>query len=125
MSLRQKWEFEFLGSDLLVAARNKYDHHKKKHQEYLDTRAKIECEIKATGLEIQDSISHPGSTSPGAPPRIVVKDTMQRDLNEVTQKIQDHYNKMVGYESWVQIMKGNKTASLRLDSDDYLFFFGI
>jgi hypothetical protein len=45
-------------------------------------------------------------------------------LYECTAKLSTDRNMVSVYDSWTHVLRGNPAARLKLNHDDYLFFFG-
>lgn len=129
--LRSKWEFEYTAKTLAVAASQQRTFREQRVQFWRDKKEKVILKIKAEGLTIDESITdqllisntkYGTSAERGA--AIMVDQTMQRDLDECVSKIRAHTDFRKQYDAWVQVLDGNPEARVKLDHDDWMFFFG-
>jgi hypothetical protein len=125
MSLRDKWDFEFTASKLAEGAMAKKAHHESRQKYWEDANQKVMAKIKESGLEVtHQEISPSGSNVRKFGPKVVVRDDLEEDLTEAHEKIREHANKVREYEGWIQVLNGNPESRLKLNADDYLYFFG-
>lgn len=123
MGQRDKWEFEYTAAKLAEAAEAKREHHVGRLDWWQAKRAEVIQRIKDSGMDVRESLAV--SKSPGyGQAQIVIDSTMQKDLGEAVSKVEEHEDRVRGYDGWVQVLRANPEARLKLHHDDYLFFFG-
>jgi hypothetical protein len=123
--LKDKWEFEYTASKLAEAAAIKKETHIKKLAWWEAKKTEIMQKVKDTGIEIRDSVAASYSnTKGGYGPQIEINDGMQRDLTECQSKILEHNRLVEQYDGWCQVLEANKESRLKLNHEDWLFFFG-
>jgi hypothetical protein len=126
---RGEWLFEYVGKSLADAARAKVDHHRSRFEWWLKKKEETLGKIKSEGLEIDERIAlqHGGSAKArdwerGA--HVLIRNDLQTDLDECLKKLAFHTGQLNTYEGWLQVLSANVEARLRLDHEDWLFFFG-
>jgi hypothetical protein len=129
--LRSKWEFEYTAAKLASAAEAQLAFRKSRVEFWTKQQADVIAKIKATGLEVHEDIAallsnanKYGGTAPMGGAQIVIDPTMQSDLNKCFSKVSEHTAYVGQYSAWVQVLKGNPEARVKLDHDDWMFFFG-
>lgn len=126
--LRQDWGFEYIATKLADAA----DHKKAFHQERLDwwkaKRQEVMTTIRSEGLEIDEKIAleyrNPKQRDWNQGSQVMVRNDLQRDLSECLEKLGHHTQQFQQYDGWQQVLAANPEARVKLDIDDWLFFFG-
>ncbi len=122
---KHEWEFEFTASKLKEGAVTKKEIHTKKLAWWEQKKKETMDKVRASGIEIRDSVAATYSnTKGGFGPQIEVDGGMQRDLTECQSKIMEHSNLVQQYDGWIQVLEANNEARLKLHHDDWLFFFG-
>ncbi len=123
---RDKWEFEYTASKLAEAAATKKDAHQKKQDWWEKKKEEKMAEIRATGIEIRDSVASSYSNTKGNyGPQIEINDNMQRDLSECQLKILEHNSLVTAYDGWHQVLLAHPEARLKLNHEDWLYFFSV
>jgi hypothetical protein len=134
MSLRAKWEFEYTAKTLAEAAAKQLEFRTSRVEYWTEKQNEVMVKIKASGLEIHEDITTYGTASNnlnlkyassgmgGA--QIVIDPTMQGDLTKCHLKIQQHTELARQYSAWKQVLDGNPEDRVKLDHDDWMFFFG-
>ena len=56
--------------------------------------------------------------------QVMVRNDLQKDLEECLVKLQAHTQRLNEYSGWQQVLIANPENRLALDIDDWLFFFG-
>lgn len=132
MSLRSKWEFEYTASALAKAAGEQLAFRESRVEHWTGKQNEVMAKIKASGLEIHEDIGSAsnsvntlkyGSAGMGGA-QVIIDPTMQTDLNKCHMKIQEHVGLARQYKAWQQVLEGNPEARVKLDHDDWMFFFG-
>lgn len=126
---RDDWTFSYLGSELLTAAKQKKVMHDQRVEWWTDKKREVMAKIQADGIDITESmVEQYGKTSNAIfGPKIVIKTEYQQDLSECFLKIREHTDKSKEYLAWVEMLEAankHEPFELRLDYDDYQFFFG-
>jgi hypothetical protein len=131
--LRAKWEFEYTASELARAAEGQRDFRTSRIAVWKQKEAEVIAKIKESGLEVHEDItgllsnninSLKYGTSAMGGAQIVIDPTMQGDLNKCYMKIKEHTEMERQYAAWVQVLDGNPKDRVKLDHDDWTFFFG-
>lgn len=125
---RKDWEFEYTASALAVAAENQRDYRKTRVKAWEDKKAEVMDKIRTSGLTVHESpaksmANYTSSIGGGA--HVMVDTTLQGDLNECVEKINTHRQAVTDYDGWVQVLRANPEARLKLKHADWMFFFGI
>ncbi len=126
--LRQDWGFDYTATKLAEAA----DQKKSFHQERLDwwkaRRMEVMTTIRSEGLEIDEKIAleyrNPKSRDWDRGSQVMVRNDLQKDLTECLEKLSHHTQQVQQYDGWQQVLAANADARVKLDIDDWLFFFG-
>ena len=122
---RDEWHFEYTASKLAEAAKAKMETHVAKRKWWEDKKGEVMAKVKESGIEIRDSVAASiSSTKGGFGPQIEIDGGMQRDLTECQLKIREHDKLVRDYDAWVQVLSANADSRLKLDHEDYMFFFG-
>lgn len=125
MSLRDRWEFEFTASKLAEGATAKKSHHEDRLKFWEESKAKVMADVKEGGIEVNESMANQYSNkSASFEPQVMVRNDLQTRLTECHRKLQEHSGKVREYDGWIQVLKGNPESRMKLNSDDYLYFFG-
>ena len=85
------------------------------------------AEVKESGIEVSESCgggSYTSNMTRTSAPQVMVRNDLQTKLTECHGKIQEHVAKVREYEGWVQVLEGNPESRMKLNADDYLYFFG-
>lgn len=123
--LKDKWEFEYTASKLAEASAIKKETHVKKLKWWEAKKTETMQKVKDTGIEIRDSVAASYSNIKGNfGPQIEINDGMQRDLSECQSKILEHNRLVEQYDGWCQVLEANKESRLKLNHEDWQFFFG-
>jgi len=132
--LRPKWEFEYTAKHLALAAIAQRDFRAGRMRAWTEKREDVMKKIRETGLTIHEDVAAgmasnnvnamKYSTAGYGGPQVLVDATMQQDLNDCTAKIHEHTELNKQYGAWVQVLEANPEARLKLDHDDWMFFFG-
>ena len=126
--LRQDWGFDYTATKLAEAA----DQIKAFHQERLAwwkaKRVEVMTTIRTEGLEIDEKIAleyrNPKSRDWDRGSQVMVRNDLQKDLTECLEKLAHHTQQVQQYDGWQQVLAANADARVKLDIDDWLFFFG-
>lgn len=133
MTNTQNWYARFTREEVATAAKIKKDYHEARLSFWQGKEDGVIAEIKANGLEIDDSVA-PGYSNVQRGPQVMVRNDLQKDLAECRQKVNEHRAKVLKFRSWVEFLKApapygsrmkgeSSNTDLELDIDDYLLFF--
>jgi hypothetical protein len=126
--IRDEWAFEYEGKALTDAAQAKIDHHKGRFEWWRQEKEKIIAKIKAEGLEITEKTALQLAAAKsrewehGA--QVLIRNDLRTRLDEAQTKLGFHLAQLNIFQGWHQILSANPEANLRLDHEDWLFFFG-
>ena len=125
--LREEWKFSYQTSLIVDATHGKVIYHNGRLRFWETKKEEVMARIKSTGLEIKESLAggiH-SNVQRGYDTQVVIDATMQRDLDECTNKIREHRRTVTQYQNWLDVLEPQpQDARLELDYNDYLFFFG-
>lgn len=127
---RASWKFTYTADKLLEAATAKKNFHADRLDWWANKRKEVEATIRSEGIEIDESVAvgaigYAGtSNSLHRGPSVNIRNDLVRDLSECVSKTQEHEAKIRDYGAWVQVLASQGQASLDLQQDDWLFFFG-
>lgn len=125
--LREQWKFNYETGRIVEAVRVKIKHHGERLNFWEGKKEEVMRRIRASGLEIKESLAGAeySNVARGFDTRVVIDATMQRDLDECTNKIREHRHDAEHYQSWLNVLEPQPHgALLELEYGDYLFFFG-
>lgn len=96
-----------------------------------DKKTEVMTEVRESGIEVRESLadaspsySNKFSTVSAVGPQVVVRTDLQAKLNECYSKITWHANAMREYHGWAQVLAANPETRVKLNHDDWLYFFG-
>lgn len=126
---RTSWDFTYTADKLFVAASAKKEWHESRLNWWMSKRDEIKEKIKSEGIEVDESVasgtdaylsnksSHRGAS-------VSIRNDLVVDFHECASKVTEHQNRIKDYDAWVQVLESQGQASLELQQDDWLFFFG-
>lgn len=126
--IRENWRFEYAASDLAAAAQTKMSYHQSRLDFWKTKKNEVMDSIRADGLEIDEKIVlefhniKARDWVNGA--QVMIRNDLQRDLDECLKKLSYHSQKLADYDSWHQILSANPKRNLEVDNTDWMFFFG-
>jgi hypothetical protein len=125
---RDEWEFEYTASKIAEGAAAQKEHRLSRVAAWTEAKAKVMAEVKDSGIEVSESLaadmkSYSNATT-GYGPQVMVKADLQKKLTEAHQKIATHTRAAAEYDGWIQVLRANPEARLKLTQDDWLYFFG-
>lgn len=122
---RNEWEFEYTASKLAEAARAKLGHYIGRVAWWKEKQQAVMQEIKESGLEITESLAvEYASSSASFGAQVTVRPELKTKLQECFLKIKSHEASAKDYSAWIQVLDANPEIRLKLNHDDWLFFFG-
>ena len=126
--LRQDWGFDYTATKLAEAADQKKAFHQERLAWWKAKRVEVMTTIRAEGLEIDEKIAleyrNPKSRDWDRGSQVMVRNDLQKDLSECLEKLGHHTQQVQQYDGWQQVLVANADARVKLDIDDWLFFFG-
>lgn len=123
---RTSWKFTYTADKLFGAADSKKSWHMERLKWWSDKRKEVEGVIRAEGIEIDESVAAGLGTYANAVrgPQVSIRNDLVKDLSECVMKTTEHEGKCREYDAWMQVLASQGQASLDLNQDDWLFFFG-
>jgi len=125
---RKEWKFDYTAAKLAEAAQAKIDWHTERLDWWRAKKEEVFGTIRRDGLEVDEKISlafqHPKARDWERGAQVMVRNDLQKDLNECLEKLQAHTRALNDYIGWQQVLNANAENRLALDIDDWLFFFG-
>lgn len=129
MANRSQWKFTYPADKLLAAATAKMSWHEERLKWWATKRDETKDKIRSEGIEIDESVAfgtdnYLSNKSTHRGPQVTIKNDLLTDLNECSQKVSEHQEKIKGYDAWMQVLASQGQATLELHQDDWLYFFG-
>lgn len=125
---RTDWQFDYTAVKLGEAAQAKINWHTERLEWWNTKKDQVFATIRKEGLEVDEKISmgfsNPKSRDWERGAQVMVRNDLQKDLEECLQKLQAHTKQLNEYNGWNQVLVANPENRLSLDIDDWLFFFG-
>lgn len=125
--LRTEWGFEYTASTLAEAAEKKLNFHNERFAFWKSKKDEVWATIQREGLEVDEKISmgyrSPKATDYDRGARVMVRNDLQSDLDEVLEKLKHHTGMRSQYEGWKHALEANPESRFKLDIDDWQFFF--
>lgn len=125
-SRRHGWKFEYSAEKVARGAEIQQAFRETRVKWWEEQKAKVMQEIKDSGIEVTESIAAQianYATTANVGPRITIRADLQSRLSECHTKIAEHLAAVAEYEGWVQVLRANSEAVLKLTHTDWLFFF--
>lgn len=125
---RTEWKFEYTALKLAEAAQLKIDWHTERLSWWKAKKDEVFTTIRSEGIEVDEKISagfsNPKSRDWERGAQVLVRNDLQKDLDECLEKLQAHTKQLNEYNGWQQVLFANPENRLSLDINDWLFFFG-
>jgi len=125
---RNEWKFSYTARQLADAAESKVSYHDERLTFWKAKRDEVLDRIRAEGIEVDEKIAlgyrNPKSRDWERGGQIVVRNDLQKDLEEVYEKLHWHTEKLNGYDAWQKVLSANADNTLQLDNEDWQYFFG-
>jgi hypothetical protein len=122
---RRTWEITLSTKAVLTAAKRKVAFHKTRVKHWLAVRAKAEKAVKQKGIKIVPNM-HFGNTSAGynVPKREIAQldDRLVEDVMNANRKVEEHRERVRGYDKYVQFLTLSDEDSLSLTIEDAEYF---
>lgn len=132
--LRDEWEFQYTAAKLADAAAQQLAFREGRVQVWEAKKAEVIAEIKANGLNVEESIADMltnasyakfSQTRSEREATVTIDMKMRRDLQECGEKIREHTDLRNQYKAWLQVLQAqDEQHVLKLHHDDWIFFFG-
>lgn len=130
-----RWEVEYACRDLANAAETKLGFRTQRAKFWRVEYDKVKAQIETNGVKIHESVakrSHSMKLSQQSytnqimrdAPTIEIDQRLQDDLQECNSRVVMHENAAREYAGWVQFLRGNGDARMKLRIGDWLYFFG-
>jgi hypothetical protein len=124
---RNEWGFEYSCAELATAASAKLAFHDDRLVYWKGKKDEVWGTIQREGLEVDEKIAlryrSPKGSDWDRGAKIMVRNDLQADLEEVLDKLKHHTEMRTQYDGWQQALTANSEARFRLDIDDWHFFF--
>jgi hypothetical protein len=124
---RNEWGFEYTASDLARAASSKLAFHDERLAFWKAKKDEVWATIRHEGLEVDEKIALSYRSPKGSDfdrgARVMVRNDLQANLDEVLEKLKHHTNLRGQYDGWQQALEANPEARFKLDIEDWHFFF--
>ena len=125
--LRKDWGFDYTANKLADAAAVKTAFHQEQLDWWKAKRQEVMTTIRSEGLEIDEKIvlefrsSKVRDWDRGS--QVMIRNDLQVDLSECLEKLGHHTQQVQQYDGWQQVLAANAEARVKLDIEDWLFFF--
>jgi hypothetical protein len=125
---RNEWKFAYEANALADAAQSKIAYHAEHLEFWKRKREEVMATIRDEGIEINEKIalaySNPKARDWDRGGEIVIRNDLRKALAETFEKLAYHTEERDTYDGWQQVLRANPDATLKLDIQDWLFFFG-
>ena len=125
--LRDEWKFEYAADQIAIGVQTKIAYHAERLAYWKGKREQVMASIRADGLEIDEKVvlahRNPKSRDWERGAQVMVRNDLQKDLEECLAKLQWHTDQLDQYGGWEQVLTANSAVRLSLDIEDWLFFF--
>jgi hypothetical protein len=126
--IRREWKFDYTASKLAEAAQAKVNWHAERLEWWRNKKNEVFALIRSEGIEVDEKIAlafqNPKSRDYDRGAQVMVRNDLQKDLDECMEKLSTHTQKLNEYAGWQQVLAANSESRQALDIDDWLFFFG-
>lgn len=123
---RTLWRITLPALEVLDGATRKLEFHQGRLDVWNNALEETKNKIKEKGVILDESVlaqEYSPFSNTGRPPGVALDNLLVKDLNEASNKIQEHKDKIRAFESWVEFLTAAK-GDLELTLSDYLYFFG-
>ncbi|AKU11261.1 hypothetical protein AzCIB_1356 [Azoarcus sp. CIB] len=126
--LREEWKFDYTTDQLGEAAQGKLRFHEERLAFWQQKRKSVMDTIRAEGLEVDEKIAtaynNPKARDWHRGAQVMVRNDLQKDLDECLEKLEWHTARRDEYDGWHQFLRAQTGKVQQLDINDWLFFFG-
>ena len=124
---RNEWKFDYTASTLADAAQSRIDFHQERLSFWKIKREDVLAQIRSEGVEVDEKIvlgyRNPKSRDWERGGKVMIRNDLQLNLEEVYEKLHWHTEKLTAYDAWQKVLAANPENRLSLDVDDWQFFF--
>ena len=125
--LRKDWGFDYTANKLAEAAATKMVFHQERLDWWKTKRQEVMGTIRSEGLEIDEKLvmefRSPKARDWDRSAQVLIRNDLQTDLSECLDKLSHHTQQVQQYDGWQQVLAANPEARVKLDIEDWLFFF--
>ena len=125
--LRKDWGFDYTATKLAEAAATKMVFHQERLDWWKTKRQEVMSTIRSEGLEIDEKLvmefRNPKARDWDRSAQVLIRNDLQTDLSECLEKLSHHTQQVQQYDGWQQVLAANPEARVKLDIEDWLFFF--
>jgi len=125
--LRNDWGFDYTANKLAEAAATKMVFHQERLDWWKTKRQEVMGTIRSEGLEIDEKLvmefRSPKARDWDRSAQVMIRNDLQADLSECLEKLSHHTQQVQQYDGWQQVLAANPEARVKLDIEDWLFFF--
>lgn len=125
--LRKDWGFDYTANKLAEAAATKMVFHQERLDWWKSKRQEVMGTIRSEGLEIDEKLvmefRNPKARDWDRSAQVLIRNDLQTDLSECLDKLSHHTQQVQQYDGWQQVLAANPEARVKLDIEDWLFFF--
>ena len=125
--LRKDWGFDYTANKLAEAAATKMVFHQDRLDWWKTKRQEVMGTIRSEGLEIDEKLvmefRSPKARDWDRSAQVLIRNDLQTDLSECLDKLSHHTQQVQQYDGWQQVLAANPEARVKLDIEDWLFFF--
>jgi hypothetical protein len=125
---KKTWSFNYLGKALEEAASARSVFHEARLAWWRQKKDEVFASIRSEGLEVEErlalSYQQPKSRDWERGAQVLVRNDLQKQLDECLDKLQSHTQSLGEYRAWQQAFAAVPEQSFALDIEDWLFFFG-
>ena len=125
--LRKDWGFDYTATKLAEAAATKMVFHQERLDWWKTKRQEVMSTIRSEGLEIDEKLvmefRSPKARDWDRSAQVLIRNDLQTDLSECLEKLSHHTQQVQQYDGWQQVLAANPEARVKLDIEDWLFFF--
>ena len=125
--LRKDWGFDYTANKLAEAASTKMAFHQERLDWWKAKRQEVMGTIRSEGLEIDEKLvlefRNPKARDWDRGAQVMIRNDLQVDLSECLEKLGHHTQQVQQYDGWQQVLAANPDARVKLDIEDWLFFF--
>jgi len=125
--LRNDWGFDYTANKLAEAAATKMVFHQERLDWWKTKRQEVMGTIRSEGLEIDEKLvmefRSPKARDWDRSAQVMIRNDLQADLSECLERLSHHTQQVQQYDGWQQVLAANPEARVKLDIEDWLFFF--
>lgn len=123
MAVTKEWRFSYIAEKVAEGAATKLKIVMEKIAWWEIQKAEL-LKTAAGSIVVEESLAS-NYTSAGRGPQVTVDYGLQTKLSECHNRLVALNLLRKQYDAWVQVLTANKTQTLQLDHEDWMFFFGV